>query len=173
MCVCVCVGVGVSVTRVSYVYVLHRRVFLYFAPNNSIIPMTHLQQHVSILCYRPHPGLQRLVRQLTGRVRHLYLWCAGVGHSDIPPGLQTEVLTTPLRCAPAVLRQVEPALDVWSRRVYPYNDDGLPAPGDGPSVVRLSHHGNAHTARDPTDCEQCGRDVATQLRRLGVGSGGE
>ena len=113
------------------------------------------------------------MRELTGRVRHLYLWCAGVSHSDIPPELQTEVLTTPLRCAPAVLRQVEPALDVWSGAVHPYSDSGLPAPGDGPSVVRLSHHGNAHTGLHPTDCEQCGRDVAAQLRRLGVGSGGE
>ena len=63
--------------------------------------------------------------------------------------------------------------DVWSRRVYPYNDDGLPAPGDGPSVVWLSHHGDAHTAPIITDCEQCGRNVAAELRRLGVGSGGE
>ena len=135
--------------------------------------MTHLQQHVSILCYRPHPGLQRLVRELTGRVRHLYLWCAGVGHNDIPPELQTEVLTTPLRCAPAVLRQVEPALDVWSGAVHPYSDSGLPAPRDGPSVVRLSHHGDAHTAPFITECKQCGRNVAAELRRLGVGSGGE
>ena len=147
--------------------------FLYFASNNSRIPVTHLQQHVSILCYSAHPGLQRLVRQLTGRVRHLYLWCAGVGHSDIPPGLQTEVLTTPLRCAPAVLRQMGPAVGRWSERIHPYTDSGLPAPGDGPSVVRLSHHGYAHTALKPTNCEQCGRDVATQLRRLGVGSRGE
>ena len=147
--------------------------FLYFASNNSRIPITHLQQQVSILCYSAHPGLQRLVRQLTGRVTHLYLWCAGVSHIDIPPELQTEVLTTPLRCAPAVLREVGPAVGRWSDRIHPYTDSGLPAPGDGPSVVRLSHHGNAHTAREPTDCEQCGRDVATQLRRLGVGSGGE
>ena len=131
--------------------------------------MTHLQQHVSILCYRPHPGLQRLVRELTGRVTHLYLWCAGVSHRDIPPELQTEILTTPLRCALAVLREVGPVVDAWSEAVHPYTDSGLPAPGDGPSVVRLSHHTGFH----PTDCEECGRDVADQLRRLGVGSGGE
>ena len=113
------------------------------------------------------------MRELTGRVRHLYLWCAGVSHRDIPPELQTEVLTTPLRCAPAVLREVGPLVDEWSSKVHPYTDSGLPAPGDGPSVVRLSHHGNAHTALKLTDCKQCGRDVATQLRRLGVGSGGE
>ena len=113
------------------------------------------------------------MRELTGRVTHLYLWCAGVSHRDIPPELQTEVLTTPLRCAPAVLRVVGPVVDEWSSMVHRYTDSGLPAPGDGPSVVRLSHHGNAHTARDPTDCEQCGRDVAAELRRLGVGSGGE
>ena len=100
---------------------------------------------------------------------HLYLWCAGVGHTDIPPALQAEILTTPLRSAPAVLRAVQPVLDVWSGEVHGYSDSGLPAPGDGPSVVELSHHGDGHTGRHPVDCVQCGHDVAVVLRRLGVG----
>ena len=75
---------------------------------------------------------------------HLYLWCAGVGHTDIPPALQVELLTTPLRSAPAVLRAVKPAVDLWSGlgKVHGYSDSGLAAPGDGPSVVELSHHGD-------------------------------
>ena len=66
-----------------------------------------------------------------------------------------------------------PGVDRWSQYVHPYSDSGLPAPGDGPSVVRLIHRGNAHEGRRPTDCEQCGREVAAELRRLNVGTGGE
>ena len=102
---------------------------------------------------------------------HLYLWCAGVGHTTIPPELQVEILTTPLRSAPVVLRVVQPAIDEWSRegQVHGYSDSGLPAPGDGPSVVRLYHHGDGHKSGHPVDCVQCGHDVAALLSRLGVG----
>ena len=111
--------------------------------------------------------------ELTGRVTHLYLWCAGVDHTDIPPELQEEVLTTPLRSAPSVVREVKPALDEWSRDIHGYSDSGLPAPGDGPSVIELHHGGYGHRKQDPVDCDQCGRDVADTLRRIGVGVGGE
>ena len=125
---------------------------------------------MSILCYR-NQDLHRLVSELTGRVTHLYLWCAGVGHTDIPPALQVELLTSPLRSAPAVLRAVQPAVGVWSGmgKVHGYSDSGLPDPGDGPSVVRLYHHDDGHTSDHPVDCVQCGHDVAAVLRRLGVG----
>ena len=125
---------------------------------------------MSILCYSDR-GLQKLARKLTGRVTHIYLWCAGVGHTAIPPELQEEVLTTPLRSAPAVMRVVQLELDVWSRlgQVHDYSDSGLPAPGDGPSVVPLYHHGDGHRSDHPVNCVQCGHDVAALLRRLGVG----
>ena len=113
------------------------------------------------------------MRKLTGRVQNLHLWAASVYHDDKPPALQEEVLTTPLRSAPVVLREVEQTVAMQSGFVHLYSDSSLPAPGDGPSVVRLTHHGNAHTGRHPTDCEQCGEDVAAELHRLGVGTGGE
>ena len=111
------------------------------------------------------------MRELTGRVPHLCLWCAGVAHTDRPPALQEEVLTTPLRSVPAVLREVRPATGVWSRagEVHGYSDSGLPAHGDGPSVVRFYHHGDGHISYHPVDCVQCGHNVAALLRRLGVG----
>ena len=111
--------------------------------------------------------------ELTGRVQNLHLWMACVYHYNRPPALQEELLTTPLRSAPVVQREVEQTSTMRIGSVDPYSVSGLPAPGDGPSVVRLSHHGNAHTGRDPTDCEQCGEDVAAELHRLGVGTGGE
>ena len=116
---------------------------------------------------------EKLVTALTGRVSNLYLWCAGCDHRYIPSDLQEEPLTTPLRYAPSVLREVEPEIDKWTGVIHSYSDSGLPAPGDGPSVVRLIHGGNAHTGRRPMDCAQCGREVAVELRRLGVGTGGE
>ena len=127
---------------------------------------------MSILCYSA-PGLHRLVSELTGRVTHLYLWCAGVYHRDIPRQLQEEVLTTPLRSAPSVLRALQPGLDAWSSVIHGYSDSGLPAPGDGPSVIELHHDGYGHRGQYPVDCDQCGRDVADTLRRIGVGVGGE
>ena len=111
--------------------------------------------------------------ELTGRVPHLCIWCASVLRAPIPPELREELLTTPLRCAPSVLREVEPGVDEWTGVVNSYSDSGLPAPGDGPSVIRLSHRGNAHTGRQPLDCVHCGHEVAAELRRLGVGTGGK
>ena len=124
------------------------------------------------MCYSTE-ALHRLVSELTGQVTHLYLWCAGVYHRDIPPELQEEVLTTPLRSAPSVVRALQPELDVWSRSIRRYSDSGLPAPGDGPSVIELHHGGDGHRCLHPVDCDQCGRDVAATLRRIGVGAGGE
>ncbi|KAK7098189.1 hypothetical protein V1264_002541 [Littorina saxatilis] len=109
----------------------------------------------------------RLVTRLAQRVPHLYLWCAGVHNTEIPPALQTQVFTVPLRSAPAVLREIQPV--IHRSPVHDYSDSGVPAPGDGLSVIRLSHHGNAHTGRWPVDCAQCGQDIAAELRRLGVG----
>ena len=111
--------------------------------------------------------------ELTGRVTHLYLWCAGVVHTAIPRQLQEEVLTTPLRSAPSVVREVQPALDVRSDDIHGYSDSGLPAPGDGPSVIELHHRGYGHSGQYPVDCDQCGKDVAATLRSIGVGGGGE
>ena len=110
---------------------------------------------------------------LTGRVQNLNIWVAGVFHTNITTELQKEVLTTPLRCAPAVLREVGPVVDRLSGHVHSYTDSGLPVPGDGPSVVRLDHRGNAHTGQQPTDCAWCGHEVAFELRRLDVGTRGE
>ena len=124
------------------------------------------------MCYSTE-ALHRLVSELTDRVTHLYLWCAGVDHIDIPPELQEEVLTTPLRSAPVIVREVQSALDERSRVIHGYSDSGLPAPGDGPSVIKLHHGGDGHRGEHPMDCDQCGRDVAATLRSLGVGAGGE
>ncbi|XP_070188591.1 uncharacterized protein [Littorina saxatilis] len=169
-CVCVCAFVraqhcpqqphpavpcGMSVTRSSQ-------------------PDTHLSQRVSILCHSD-VYCQRnttLVARLAESVPGLHLWAAGVRHDAIPPSLRPEPLTVPLRCAPSVLREVQTAVGRMTGGIHNYSDSGVPAPGDGLRVIRLSHHGNAHTGRWPAECRQCGKEVAAELRRLGVGSGG-
>ena len=143
------------------------------APFYSHIILT-ASAHAS-LCHRtPNgPRLKTLVSELAGRVPQLHLWAAGVFHLNIPPELQAEVLTTPLRSAPVVLREMQPTVYKLAGGVHNYIDSGLPAPGDGLTVVKLSHHGNAHTGPSPVDCVRCGKDVAAELRRLGVGSESE
>ncbi|XP_070208000.1 uncharacterized protein [Littorina saxatilis] len=118
------------------------------------------------------PRNTTLVARLAESVPGLHLWAAGVLHTDIPPSLQPEPLTVPLRCAPSVLREVQPAVGRLTARIHNYSDSGVPAPGDGLRVIRLSHHGNAHRGRWPVECQQCGKEVAAELLRLGVGSGG-
>ncbi|XP_070207914.1 uncharacterized protein [Littorina saxatilis] len=118
------------------------------------------------------PRNTTLVARLAESVPGLHLWAACVAYIDIPPSLRPEPLTVPLRCAPSVLREVQPAVDWLTGGIHNYSDSGVPAPGDGLRVIRLSHHGNAHTGRWPAECQQCGKEVAAELRRLGVGSGG-
>ena len=115
------------------------------------------------------------MRELSDRVPNLCLWAAGVRHSDVPPALQEEALTTALRCAPAVQREVQVSVDRMSAldEVHGYGESSLPSAGEGPNVVRLSHQGDGHTGPWPLDCEQCGKNAAAELRRLGVGNAGE
>ena len=72
-----------------------------------------------------------------------------------------------------VIREVQKRLGVWSGEVRDYSDSGLPAPGDGDSVIKLLHRGHRRTHEHPVDCDQCGRDVAAKLRKLDVGAEGE
>jgi len=114
-----------------------------------------------------------LVSRCTRQQQPIRLWCAGVNHTDIPACLQQEVLTTPLRFSPAVLREVSTGLSTFSTAVYAYSNSGLPAHGDGQKVIRLHHAGESHEGRWPVDCPTCGEKVATQLKTLGVGAAGE
>ena len=115
------------------------------------------------------------MRQLSDRVPNLHLWIAGVWY-EVPPELhlQPEPLTTPLRSAPVILREVQPGLDKATNGIHSYSVSGIPAPADGLKVVRLVHSGSDHAASEwPVDCVQCGKDIAAQLRRLVLRPHGE
>ncbi|XP_070210202.1 uncharacterized protein [Littorina saxatilis] len=114
----------------------------------------------------------KLISELTQSVPELHLWAACVQHIDIPKELQHEEFTVPLRCAPVIQRVITPVVKMVSKQVREYTDCGVPAPGDGPRVVELSHHGNDHTGQWPAECNKCGKEVAAELRRLDVGRAG-
>ena len=129
----------------------------------------------SILCNRrAGPRVRRLIKELAHSVRELHLWAAGLTSSDedVPPELLPQPLDTPLRSAPVIQREVAKGFHQFQVNDYG-NSGGIPAPGDGPNVVRLSHAGAGHEGRWPVSCHRCGQEVAAELRRLGVGAEGE
>ena len=117
------------------------------------------------------PKLQRLVTELVETVPDLGLWAACLGNTDIPSELQpASSLTVPLRCAPAVHREVHDAIRTF--KIDEYSGSGVASPGDGMDVIRLRHQGQGHDVRWPVDCAACGLAVAAELLRLGVGAEG-
>ncbi|KAK7088785.1 uncharacterized protein [Littorina saxatilis] len=112
---------------------------------------------------------RRLLKELADRFPGLHLWAARIGHRDVPSDLVRVELTLPLRSAPVIQRLVQLAREELTH-FSQYSNNGVPSPGDGLSVIRLSHHGDAHTGRWPVDCELCGHNVAAELRRLRVGA---
>ena len=128
----------------------------------------------SILCNRTvGPRYRTLVKELNSRVPHLHLWAACLGHTGIPQELQTVTLTTPLRCSPVVVREIQSILHRF-RDVTGYSDSGVPSPGDGLPVARLRHYGDSHDpGQSPVECLACGQKIAAELHRLGVGIGGK
>lgn len=109
---------------------------------------------------------------LTSLGSGLHVWAADMGNIDIPTQLDQAVFTVPLRYCSVVLREVEEGISHYST-VASYTDCGLPAPSDGPNVIRLVHYRNGHEGHDgrwPVQCWQCGLQVADLLcRRLAVG----
>ncbi|KAK7093785.1 uncharacterized protein [Littorina saxatilis] len=116
--------------------------------------------------------VKRILRRLSSTIPQLHFWAARVFHTEIPPELQAESLTFPLRSAPEILREVQPGIDMTLGSVRSYSNSGVPTPGDGPGVVRLRHAGGGHRGQWPVDCFLCGMKVAAELQRLGVGAAG-
>ncbi|PVD36608.1 hypothetical protein C0Q70_03593 [Pomacea canaliculata] len=79
---------------------------------------------------------------------------------------QSETLTVPLRCAPSVLEEVTKGIKN-TFGVCGYSTGAVPSPFDGPNVIRLHHCSSSHLVRWPLDCEQCGHDIAAELKKLG------
>ena len=111
-------------------------------------------------------------------VPDLRLWITTIRSDNLPtlPGMDVRHFAIPLRCAPPVLRVLQPALERFKAEGMTQgyaSGGGVPAPGDGLDVKVLRHGGPGHAARWPADCRQCGLDVARELRRFGVGTTGK
>nr|KAG5690915.1 hypothetical protein BaRGS_003406 [Batillaria attramentaria] len=56
------------------------------------------------------------VTHLSNRVPSLHLWAASVDRVRVPPCVSVETLTRPLRCPPAVVKEIEKSRDIDGRR---------------------------------------------------------
>ncbi|XP_025111923.1 uncharacterized protein LOC112574820 [Pomacea canaliculata] len=115
-------------------------------------------------------GLQTFCSELLLRVPRLHLW-AGIGYHTyhIPADWEEEYLTRPIRCPPAVVRELEQYVSTSKvRDVLPYSERGVSDHTDGPPVRRMYHRSQGHSGDRPGDCVTCGREVASFLHSLRV-----
>ncbi|XP_070206633.1 uncharacterized protein [Littorina saxatilis] len=115
-------------------------------------------------------ALCQLIEKLTTKCPDLRLWACRVDRSELSPLLHTESLTLPLRCAPVIVREVQPAFTQLTH-LENYSDTMLPSPADGLRVITLRHQGEGHIVMWPVECCECGSIIADELTRLGVGRG--
>ncbi|XP_025112052.1 uncharacterized protein LOC112574902 [Pomacea canaliculata] len=86
---------------------------------------------------------------------------------------QGEYLTRPLRSPPAVVREVQKSRNMPREGVVrQYSEREVPDHTDGPPVKRVDHRGEGHYYGWLGDCDKCGREVASFLHSLRVGSSG-
>ena len=118
----------------------------------------------------------QFITKLQADVPALCLWAAGVVlRQGLPQWLTVRTLSTPMRCPPAVMREVLQERLINGSSIPHYTSPACPAPTDGPAVRWLKHRGEAnhcHEGRDhPLDCAECGRLVAALLDDLDVDKG--
>ncbi|XP_070196571.1 uncharacterized protein [Littorina saxatilis] len=99
------------------------------------------------------------------KAAHVSLWVSSMQfiRGAIPGAFPVVNFTQPMRCAPAVQREVEPGLKHC--KTLGYSRKAMSAPGDGLEIVRLRHSGTGHTSLWPVDCYPCGVQIANVLRR--------
>lgn len=101
------------------------------------------------------------------------MWAASYFTDHAPAGWQVGEFRRPLRSPPAVVREVTKGQEIsQARNVKSYVSRRVPDPTDGPHVRLVSHEGPSHSPRTSSDCEECGREVASILQELGVGAPG-
>ncbi|XP_070183419.1 uncharacterized protein [Littorina saxatilis] len=104
--------------------------------------------------------------KLVQRVKNLHLWAAKVTHNMIPQYFKLFPLYIPLRSPAAVVREIQMSkifhkygqVREYQQNVFPHTD--------GPLIRELRHEGLGH--RDdvlPRDCEACGTQLASVLKK--------
>ena len=130
--------------------------------------------HCSFSFYRKQFG--QFIQKLRAEVPAFSLWAAGVRLlQSLPQWLTVQTLSTPMRCPPAVMREVMQDQVLNGTNIPCYTSPACAAPTDGLAVRWLKHRGQAshsHGGQDnPADCAECGRRVAALLDDLEVGKG--
>ncbi|KAK7088942.1 hypothetical protein V1264_024640 [Littorina saxatilis] len=80
-------------------------------------------------------------------------------------------LTTPLRCPPAVTKEVAKSKEMQGSDIPSYSSTPAPAATEGPPVRWLPHKSgqDGHTKGTAMNCDVCGDAVVQLLKELGVG----
>lgn len=97
------------------------------------------------------------------------LWVASVKHSFVSHYLQEVQLTVPLRCPPAVVREIRQSKEIQvTKEVYDYVTTRIIYPTDGPAVRWIFHQNGlfGHTHQWPRDCVKCGHEIGCILTEL-------
>ncbi|XP_025113062.1 uncharacterized protein LOC112575412 isoform X2 [Pomacea canaliculata] len=101
--------------------------------------------------------------ELLGRVPGLHLWAASYFSKTPSDDWPEEYLTRPFRSPPAVVMQVEQD-EKFRFNVKPYTQEELLKENNDLETVH--HPPQGYPALYPGNCETCGCQVATILRRL-------
>ena len=136
--------------------------------------LSALQISIIIIILVNRKEFTEFCMQLHDAVPNLRLWAAGVKCPDpLPPWLQVEKLTLPIRCPPAVHREVAQSGSIGTS-VPSYDSLPTPSATDGPEVIWRQHTGQAdHSEGPPRHCRRCGEVIAEVLKdRLHVGASG-
>ncbi|XP_025112590.1 uncharacterized protein LOC112575162 isoform X2 [Pomacea canaliculata] len=106
-------------------------------------------------------NVEAFLKSLRKTIPNLHLWTASCTQNITSPDWKTCILTEPLSCPPAVVRQIKRkpnTADIKENSPLKY----LP-PTDGLPVKIFSHKGRGHTGREPRDCDACGKNVVKFL----------
>nr|KAG5714528.1 hypothetical protein BaRGS_006974 [Batillaria attramentaria] len=112
--------------------------------------------------------LSALYASLTssGRIERLRLWAAGVKCANFPKALHEVTLTDPLRCPPAVVRELEQTKSLQNGDIPAYTTPSAPQPTDGPPVIDVYHSKDlGHDGDITMECEQCGLEIGERLKK--------
>lgn len=126
-----------------------------------------------LIAYREKQNnVEAFLNSLRKSIPNLHLWTASCSHKIQSPDWKTCILTEPLSCPPAVVRQINKessTADMKENATLKY----LP-PTDGLPVKIFQHKGKGHTGREPRDCTACGKNVvkfltqSVQLTNTGI-----
>ena len=114
--------------------------------------------------------------ELHHHVPNVHMWAASMFHDRQPREMSLVTLTKSLRTPLRITREVQKSGYMRQGLVDEYKDVRAPQPCDGPVPIIVRHAAaeEGHTECLTYDCVQCGKEVASKLKRdLNVGRTGK